>query len=394
VSVELTTQGGSVFTTSTDSDGYYSFGNLPGGNHTVRIIPGSLPGGLAPTYDFDGGADNQALIPLANGGTELNADFGYRYAGIYSLSGTVFHDDNGNGQDDETHPNGAGLYANVTIYLWDGNNALIGTTTSDASGDYSFTNLPNGSYTVSVNPNAPNLTGTSPTTPMYLPATIAGASIPDLDFGFLSQVDMGDLPESYFTSLSWDGPRHVIGGAYLGATIPDSEANGQPGSTASGDDGSGIDDDDGVARAATDRWTPGSTVDLQVTVAGGSGYLVAWLDWDNSGTLESSEMVEYGSLGSGTHTLPVSVPNNGSYTTGRSLYARFRLYGADPLTPTPNGYTAGGEVEDYYWLFSPTAVEVTSLKATASSGTPWAALLLAGLIFLAAASLRKLKPGN
>jgi hypothetical protein len=84
--------------------------------------------------------------------------------------------------------------------------------------------------------------------------------------------------------------------------------------------------------------------------------------------------------------------NNGSYTTGRSLSVRFRLYSGDPLAPTPNGYTNGGEVEDYYWLFSPTAVTITSLKASASADTPLGVLLLVGLIYLAATSLRKIKP--
>ncbi len=183
------------------------------------------------------------------------------------------------------------------------------------------------------------------------------------DFGFISISDMGDLPDSYATCLDVDGPRHILGSAFLGSSLPDTDPNGQPGTTATGDDTDGNNDEDGVARDLTHHWDPGANVDIQVTVGGNPGYLAAWFDWDNSGVFDTGELVDFGGLAVGTHTLQVSVPGDGSYSTGNPLNARFRLYESDPMTVTPNGFTSGGEVEDYHWVFSPTAVQITHLSA-------------------------------
>ncbi len=293
----------------------------------------------------------------------LDIDFGYQYAGAYSLSGTVFHDDNSNGLDDEAHINGAGYYANVIVYLWGSSSEFLGSTTTDTLGDYSFINLPAGTYTVSTNPNAPNLSGMNPTTASRLSTTIVNSSVVDLDFGFISMVDMGDLPESYYTSLNMDGPRHRLGSIYLGPAIPDSDADGQPDNNAKGDDNDGQNDDDGVTRLMTDLWTPGAIVRLQVIVTGGNGYLVSWFDWDNSGAFEADERIIFGSLSAGSHTLSLTIPNDGSYQTQDSVNTRFRIYETDPLVPTPNGLSINGEVEDYRWVFGPTAIDVTTFGA-------------------------------
>ncbi len=385
VEVVLTTQTGSVYTTTTDSDGYYAFGNIPAGTHNVQITTNTLPAGVSPTYDYDGGNDQQASVALGAGGINLDIDFGYQYAGAYALSGTVFHDDNSNGLDDEAHLSGAGYYSNVTVYLWNNSNQFLGSTTTDTLGDYGFTNLPPGTYTVSMNPNAPDIIGMSPTTATHLGATIVNSSVIDLDFGFISSVDMGDLPETYYTSLNNNGPRHRIGSIYLGLVAPDLDADGQPDNNAKGDDNDGQNDDDGVSRVMTDLWTPGASVRLQVVVTGGNGYLVSWFDWDSSGSFEADERIIFGSLSTGSHTLSLTIPNDGSYQTQDPVNARFRIYAANPLISTPSGYSNNGEVEDYRWVFGPTAVDVANFGAMSGGNAfNWqgiAAIILIACVF-------------
>ena len=73
------------------------------------------------------------------------------------------------------------------------------------------------------------------------------------------------------------------------------------------------------------------------------------------------------------------VPVNGTY------YARFRLYPVDgnnlcTTTRTPTGVAPGGEVEDYQWGFTPTAVTLSGISAS-SAASP-AALPLGIVIIL------------
>ncbi len=178
-------------------------------------------------------------------------------------------------------------------------------------------------------------------------------------------LDFGDLPDSnYATLLLINGARHVTSGLFLGAMV-DPEVEGQPGPGASGD-GS---DDDGLVRSPADAWQPGNTVRIEASVSGGPGRLAAWYDWNGDGDFEDTgEFLDHGDI-SGTQTLSVTIPNDGSYVVGDPLYTRFRLF--DPVDfPGGNldagdyaGLAIGGEVEDYYWAFGPTVVSLTSFAA-------------------------------
>ena len=64
-------------------------------------------------------------------------------------------------------------------------------------------------------------------------------------------IDFGDLPAPYNTTLAQNGPLHEItDNLFLGDT-PDDEADGQPDASALGDDSDGNDDEDGVS---LDKW--------------------------------------------------------------------------------------------------------------------------------------------
>ncbi len=344
---------------------------------------GTLPAGLAQTFDPDqpGGTctvcDHIGSVTVSGGSSHFDLDFGYSYSGPYSISGTVFHDADGSGTHDEP---GEGTYASVTLYLWNSDGLLIGSTTTDSSGNYTFGNLPNGSYTVSVNRNAPNLTGTSPTTSTALPAVISGSSVTGVDFGFQSQVDMGDLPAIYGnTVFNNDGARHRPSGLFLGSQV-DVDPNGQESADADGDDvDTGGNDDDGVAPTTGVRWqlgAGGGSVDVTVSGCSGTCYLAAWLDWNNDGDFEEAgeRILLDRAVTNGAQTITFDIPGGTVFGT---FNTRFRLYPAstDGRAQT-TGLIEGGEVEDYQWVFSPTAIDLLNLETRMPDKT------LSGLLLL------------
>lgn len=239
-----------IATTATDADGYYTFGNVNNGTYFVRVdlTDPQFPAGLTNTYDPDGTMNSTSQVIVSGnqvtsvGGSactncSLNVDFGYRYVGSNTVSGTIFFDAQNNGG---IYNAGGGdtPFANVTVYLRNNAGLIIATTTTDAAGFYSFTTLPNGTYTVVMDANAPQLDGlTQRSEPDNLNCgacnntttfTLNNANLTNQDFGFFGNIDCGDAPASYNTLLANQGPCHMISGTYLGGSAPDAEANGQP----------------------------------------------------------------------------------------------------------------------------------------------------------------------
>ncbi|MFO7680302.1 MAG: SdrD B-like domain-containing protein, partial [Chloroflexota bacterium] len=391
-----------VMTTTTDFSGYYSFVNVGAGTWTVQVDSSTLPAGVIPTYDLDGtGTLHVTSITLDSAGdSNFNVDFGYRYNGSRRLSGSVFYDvlrnENG-GQTGGDRETGEPGYEGQTVFLWQlvgSSYVLVGSTTTDADGDYSFTNLPAGNYVVSTNATSPILNNAAHTsTPTQNDDTawesveIVDQDIADVDFGFFIGTDFDDLPDSYQTTLS-AGPYHINSGEAgtlrLGSTI-DLEPNGLPGAAANGDGAS----DDGVQRNMSSRWTPGATIELLIEVSGGPGVVGGWFDWNNDDAFGPGEFVNFGELESGTRSLPVNIPD--SYTTGQVLFARFRVFdpanipGGSLSANDFQGGATGGEVEGYRWQFTPTAVSLSSFSGGNSAIT---FLVLAAVgVLLAACSL-------
>jgi hypothetical protein len=388
VVITLTLEAGGTMTTTTDSDGYYSFGNIPDGNHSVEVDTGTLPAGVAPTYDYDGGDDHQAAFTIS-GASNWDLDFAYQFSGSNSVSGTVFHDDNDNATQDGGETTS---YEGVTLYLWHcgdddtcgsgGDDLRIATTTTDASGNYSFSGLPDARYVVAVHAGAPTLTGLDPTVTSS-PTTNREVdldsdendppiSLGDQDFGFLSQVDMGDLPSSYgITTLSDDGARHIVptsGAVYLGSAPPDTEADGQESSDATGD---GADENDnGVVRTPGVSWSPvsdGGSIDVTINGCSGTCYLSGWIDWGNDDSLSEAgdRILLDRPVSDGARTITFDIPGSATINNN-SFFARFRLYSASTSgRALPTGLVNNGEVEDYQWSFGSTAVDLASFVATA-----------------------------
>ena len=412
VSVVLWSNGTAVATNETDADGYYYFSDLPDGTWSVTVLTNDadFPPGLAQTFDPDGILDDAGSAIVISGGVvtsvggapcmdcDLSIDFGYRYSGSNSLSGTIGFDAAPyDGVLNGTNASGTATnevpYAGVPVYLYlwndDGDGIVepgeyvaIASTTTATNGDYAFTGLPAGDgddrYVVAS--AAPEdylkLTTTNgsiagvgvvettnaqgSTVSAYLTVPVAPAIV-GMDFAYRStrNYDYGDLPESYETLLP-GGARHIVvsSNLYLGATV-DVEANGQPSAGADGDDLGGADDEDGVELLGV--WQDGAAGGtLEVTVGAGTGWLVGYFDFNGDGdfadfgelAINQAASSTGGTNADGVYAISVDVPPgtiNAATTT--ALNARFRLFPAAPSLPELAfaGTAANGEVEDYAW---------------------------------------------
>ncbi len=147
-----------IATVTTDQNGDYVFEGLPPGNYLVVVsdtqnvlddftptIPGPDPG------QDNNNQEQPYLVTLAAGEDNTTADFGYvpeRPDGDLGIIGNqVWYEVDGNGL---YNPGDGDLgIAGVTVTLYRGA-SLYDVTTTGAGGDYVFTSLPGGSYTVRV----------------------------------------------------------------------------------------------------------------------------------------------------------------------------------------------------------------------------------------------------
>jgi hypothetical protein len=180
VTVELLDSTGTsvLATTTTDAGGLYNFSGLAAGVYEVKFI---APAG--DSFSTAGVGGNAAINSSANQTTGITAQItltageadhdveaglvpgGSAGVGSATIGNTVWLDTNANGLDD----NGEQGVAGVTVDLLNASTgAVIATTTTNASGNYSFASLPT-NVTYEVQFVAP--TGDSFTTPNVTPAT-------------------------------------------------------------------------------------------------------------------------------------------------------------------------------------------------------------------------------
>jgi uncharacterized repeat protein (TIGR01451 family) len=188
------------------------------------------------------------------------------------------------------------------------------------------------------------------------------------DKGFQCQLlDFGDAPDTYRTSASVDGPRHVPIAQFCLGSLIDVESDGFPSANADGDDLDqplGYDDEDGVSLVL---FVPGTMVNFEVTatVPGGTpARLDAWIDWNKDGVFnETDERIAAARpINNGVNTIGVNVPSGASNGT---TYARFRLSTVGGLPSF--GLASDGEVEDYLVTVSSNAVPDLVIASSAIS---------------------------
>ncbi|VAW32809.1 internalin, putative [hydrothermal vent metagenome] len=223
--IDLGNGPGQPITTVTDGNGNYSFPSLPPGDYTIAVDETTLPPALQGdnTQDPDGGLDSSSIVTLALGENNDVQDFGYFDPG--NIGDTIWHDANNDGNVDA----GEAL-AGVTVSLTPPAGIDIGagpgqpiTTVTDANGNYNFSDLPAGNYTVVVDESTlpVNLQGNNTQDPdggldstsnVTLPA---GGSNLDQDFGYFAPGSIGD---TIYDDLDNDGVVDV-GEGLAGVTV-------------------------------------------------------------------------------------------------------------------------------------------------------------------------------
>jgi LruC domain-containing protein len=163
-----------------------------------------------------------------------------------------------------------------------------------------------------------------------------------------AEIDFGDAPDSYGTTLDQNGARHGLKDSLLvlGALV-DGESDSY--TFPLSDEETADADEDGVVFVTNLEIGEEALVQVQ---AQGEGYLNAWIDWDRNGVFDIDEqIISAQSLTEGENIQSFPVPL--AALVG-DTWARFRYSSTANLGAT--GGVADGEVEDYAVTVSETGV--------------------------------------
>ena len=135
---------GKPMTATTDEKGAYQFVGLAPASYRVVIVDpdkGDLAG-LIPTQAYTGKGATEAAVTITDASVQ-GVDFGL--VAPATIGDRVWNDADGNGAD-----NGEPGVPGVTVILKDANGVEVARTTTDANGNYRFTGLIPGTYTVDI----------------------------------------------------------------------------------------------------------------------------------------------------------------------------------------------------------------------------------------------------
>lgn len=157
-------------TSSLDSISYYEFNNEPYGNYRVKaaLINNNTPGtsGWVPTYSYTSlywsGANAFYYFGGTSSGHNITMQYGIVPSGSGFIAGNVLYGANKKTQ-------GGAPETGMMIYLRNASNNVITYTYTDANGNFSFSNVANGTY--SVYPEAMNY-ATTPITNISVNGTV------------------------------------------------------------------------------------------------------------------------------------------------------------------------------------------------------------------------------
>ena len=213
--------GGPDFTAvaTTDADGTYTVEGLPDGDYVVTVDPASLPAGVVPVHDPDGGDDWTSGLTLTDDpGTlvveSVDVDQDFSVTGTGSLGDTVWNDVDGDGIFDTDEEPLGGVAVTLTYTDPVTGLSITGTTVTAGDGTYGFTGLPAGEHVVSVDADTlPD--GYAPTfdldatdlAPADGTATLTlgpGDDRDDVDFGYRLEADL-ELSKSHEGDFEVEG---------------------------------------------------------------------------------------------------------------------------------------------------------------------------------------------
>ncbi|EOD4287201.1 SdrD B-like domain-containing protein, partial [Staphylococcus pseudintermedius] len=153
VTVTLTKEDGTTVTAKTDENGNYKFTELPNGKYTVTF---ETPDGYEPTKANVGDdaldSDGKTVEVVINNKDDMTIDSGFhkpeeveppKVEATFNLGDKVWEDLNKDGIQNSNEPGIGGV--TVTLTKEDGTTV---TAKTDENGNYKFTELPNGKYTV------------------------------------------------------------------------------------------------------------------------------------------------------------------------------------------------------------------------------------------------------
>ncbi|MCI5161819.1 MAG: hypothetical protein D3917_07315, partial [Candidatus Electrothrix sp. AX5] len=255
--------GNIIATTTTDSTGDYSFGNLPDGDYTVEVD--DQDGSLEGFWHSDGlndGMDNNSQVngySINVSGSETNntGDFGY-YRSTSSVGDLLWEDTNGDGIFDSGSENPIPHHKVTLVITYPNGDIVTLVTETDATGKYSFANLladenyqSSGSeinqptYVIKVDPPVGMVSTHTPATDAAdadnqadnpegeFVALTKGEVLETKDFGFRNNGSIGDY---VWLDINADGKQDLNESPLGGVTVKlyrdvDSDGNFDPGGT-------------------------------------------------------------------------------------------------------------------------------------------------------------------
>lgn len=142
----LDASGNTIATTYTDVNGNYLFDNLAPGEYGLREYTpdGYIDGGESPGSAGGVKLPPNSIVDIILGSGVDAVDYNFCEIVPASLSGTVFVDVNNNG----VQESGDAGIGGVTLELLNDQGQVVGTTTTNANGDYQFNMLRPGTYTI------------------------------------------------------------------------------------------------------------------------------------------------------------------------------------------------------------------------------------------------------
>ncbi len=181
--------------TLTDADGAYSFTGLTYGTYHVREL-------LQPDWEQSAPATGEYVVTVASGSVVTGRNFGNYMPAV--IEGVKWHDINGDGgYDVGTEP----LLEGWTIFLDQNENGVLDagevSTTTDEFGEYSFTGLVPGPYTVA-EVMQPDWSQSYPASGSYGMTLVSGDVASDMNFGNYA---FGEISGTKWDDLNINGIR-------------------------------------------------------------------------------------------------------------------------------------------------------------------------------------------